>query len=61
MNYDINKLMKAAQKGNMNDVMKTLNDSDAQKIKEILNDNKKLNEILNSEKAKSIMEKLKNG
>lgn len=61
MNYDINKLMKAAQKGNMNDVMKKLNDSDAQKIKEILNDNKKLNEILNSEKAKSIMEKLKNG
>lgn len=61
MNYDINKLMKAAQKGNMNDVMKTLNDSDAKKIKEILNDNKKLNEILNSEKAKSIMEKLKNG
>lgn len=61
MNYDINKLMKAAQKGNMNDVMKTLNDSDAQKIKEILKDNKKLNEILNSEKAKSIMEKLKNG
>ncbi len=61
MNYDINKIMKAAKTGDMQDVMSKLNPNDAEKIKEILKDNAKLSEILNSDKAKAIMERLKNG
>lgn len=61
MNYDIDKMMKAARSGDMKDIMSKINPSDAEKIKELLKDNNKLNEILNSDKAKKIMERLKNG
>jgi|GEM_PF-6811786 len=45
----------------MNKVMENLNQKDAAKINELLKDNEKLKEILNSEQAKAIMERLKNG
>ncbi len=61
MNLDISKLMKAAKAGDVDDLMKKINPSDAEKIKSVLNDKAKLDEILKSDKAKEIMEKLKNG
>ncbi|MBE6729229.1 MAG: hypothetical protein E7568_03220 [Ruminococcaceae bacterium] len=61
MNYDMNKIIKAARSGEMNKVMENLNQKDAAKINELLKDNEKLKEILNSEQAKAIMERLKNG
>ena len=47
--------IEAAKKGDTNAVMQSLNESDRKKMKEILSDNEKIKNILNSEAAINIM------
>ncbi|MGN1320409.1 MAG: hypothetical protein ACI4U6_04750 [Acutalibacteraceae bacterium] len=47
--------IEAAKKGDTNAVMQSLNESDRKKMKEILSDNEKIKNILNSDAAKNIM------
>lgn len=47
--------IEAAKKGDTNAVMQSLNEADRKKMKEILSDNEKIKNILNSEAAKNIM------
>lgn len=47
--------IEAAKKGDTNAVMQSLNEADRKKMKEILSDNEKIKNILNSDAAKNIM------
>lgn len=47
--------IEAAKKGDTNAVIQSLNESDRKKMKEILSDNEKIKNILNSDAAKNIM------
>ncbi len=61
MNYDINKLIKEAQQDGGKNLLSKLSASDSEKIKALLSDKEALSKILSSDKAKQIMERLKNG
>ena len=47
--------IEAAKKGDTNAVMQSLNEADRKKMKEILSNNEKIKNILNSDAAKNIM------
>lgn len=58
------KTLDAARRGDTDSVMSSLNESDRQKVKEILADKDKLNKILKSDAAQKLMKILggnKNG
>lgn len=61
MNYDINKLIKEAQQDGGKNLLSKLSASDSAKINALLSDKEALSKILSSDKAKEIMERLKNG
>lgn len=68
MNNDLNKIDKkvldAARRGDANAVLQNLNDDDRQKVQEVLSDNDKLKQLLNSEAAQKLIKFLggnKNG
>lgn len=59
MNNDFGKIDKntidAARRGDTNAVMSALNENDRKKVEEVLADKEKLNQILNSDAAKKLM------
>ncbi|MBR3968318.1 MAG: hypothetical protein IKJ93_01875 [Clostridia bacterium] len=59
MNNNFDKIDKqtldAARRGDTNAVLKNLNESDRKKIEEVLADQDKLKQILNSDTAKNLM------
>ena len=59
MNNDFGKIDKntidAARRGDTNAVMSALNKNDRKKVEEVLADKEKLNQILNSDAAKKLM------
>ncbi len=59
MNNNFDKIDKntieAARRGDTDSIMSSLNESDCKKVKEVLADKEKLNQILNSDAAKKLM------
>ena len=59
MNNDFGKINKntidAVRRGDTNAVMSALNENDRKKVEEVLADKEKLNQILNSDAAKKLM------
>ncbi len=61
MDYDIDKIVEQARKGNTKELLSGMKEADAQKIKNILNDKDACQQLLQSEQAKKILEMLKRG
>ena len=54
---DPNKLKDAAQNGNVNDIIKNLNQKDAEKIQKILSDKNATSKLLSTKKAQQLLKK----
>lgn len=54
---DPNKLKDAAQNGNVNDIIKNLNQKDAEKIQKILSDKDAASKLLSTPKAQQLLKK----
>lgn len=61
MGYDIEKMIESAKKGETEKLLSSLSDSDAKRIKQLINDKEATAKLLGSEQAKKIMEMLKRG
>lgn len=61
MGYDIEKMIESAKKGDTDNLLKSLSESDAKRFKEIINDKEATAKLLSSSQAKKIMEMLKRG
>lgn len=61
MGYDMDKIIEQARKGNTKELLNNIKQSDAEKIKGILNDKEACQRLLDSEQAKKILEMLKRG
>ncbi len=54
---DPNKLKDAAQNGNVNDIIKNLNQKDAEKIQKILSDKDAASKLLSTPKAQQLLKR----
>lgn len=52
-----NKIKEAAQNGNVNDIIKNLNQKDAEKIQKILSDKDAASKLLSTPKAQQLLKK----
>lgn len=59
-NYDLNSLMKLAKGKTPEELLGSLPKEQAQKVRSIMNDKTKLNNILNSKEANKIIKQMKN-
>lgn len=57
---DPQKLQQSVSSGNVDELMKNLNEKQAQQIQSVLNDSKKTQEILNSPAAQALIKRLMN-
>ena len=58
---DPEKIRKATQNGSVNDLLNSMNQSDAQKIRNLLSNKSELEKLMQSPQAQALMKKLSEG
>ena len=58
---DTEKIRKAAQNGSVNDLLNSMNQSDAQKIRNLLSNKSELEKLMQSPQAQALRKKLSEG
>ena len=61
MDYDMDKMIEKAKRGEAKELFNSIPAADAQKIKGLLNDKEACEKLLNSAQAQKILEMLKKG